>query len=162
MLDETLVFHRTESGERQAAGPAPGLAPGLRRALGLVDGERPLGEIALRLRAGEAQAVFERLLALGLVALPEGSPAPAPGPAASPPPAPGPERLDEIRRLAIREISDRLGPNGDALARRIEACRTPAALREALLSAGAILATHLGADYGRRFAGRIAPDLAPP
>ena len=59
----------------------------------------------------------------------------------------------------MREISDRLGPNGDTLALKIERCKTPEELRAALREAEKILASFLGAEYGRTFAQKIGRDL---
>jgi hypothetical protein len=59
----------------------------------------------------------------------------------------------------MREISDRLGPNGDTLALKIERCRTPEELRVALREAEKIMASFLGAEYGRAFAQKIGRDL---
>ena len=59
MLDESLVFHRTDSGAAEIASPAHGLSPKLRRALILVDGAKPVAELAPAFRPGEIDAILK-------------------------------------------------------------------------------------------------------
>lgn len=161
MLDENLVFQKTAAGAAEVAASALGLPARLRRALILVDGAKPVSELAPLFRAGEVDAILLDLQAKGLVALAGGALAqPAPEPAAGEHPAAvTPEQFEEVRRRAMREISDRLGPNGDTLALKIERCATPEELRVALREAETILASFLGAEYGRSFARKIGRDL---
>ncbi|MBK6981681.1 MAG: hypothetical protein IPH30_09440 [Betaproteobacteria bacterium] len=63
-----------------------------------------------------------------------------------------------FRRSGSR-ASAPLGPNGDALAIRVERCKTPEELRVALREAETILTSFLGAEYGRTFAQKIGRDL---
>jgi hypothetical protein len=164
MLDEDLVFQKSEAGAREMAAPAHGLSPKLRRALILVDGTKSVAQLAHLFRAGEVDAILLELQAKGLVLLPGGAiasaaPEPSPGAAQSPAAAVTPEQFDEVRRRAMREVSDRLGPNGDTLALKIERCATPEQLRAALREAETIMASFLGAEYGRNFARKIGRDL---
>lgn len=160
MLEESLVFHKTQAGADEIATPAHALPPKLRRALIMVDGAKTVAELSAMFRPGEAAAILLELQAKGLVSLSGGAIAKA-AEAAAPDPSAGlpRERFDEIRREAMREISHRLGPNGDALALKIERCATPQELRVALREAEKILASFLGADYGRTFAQKIGRDL---
>jgi hypothetical protein len=137
MLDETLVFHKTDLGVAEMESSARVLPPKLRRALILVDGVKSVGDLAPLFRSGEIDA----------------SPEQAEGAAIAP------EHFEEVRRRAMREISDRLGPNGDTLALKIERCATPEQLRVALIEAGKILESFLGAEYGRTFAQKVGRDL---
>jgi hypothetical protein len=162
MLDESLVFHKTEAGAREVTSPTHGLSPKLRRALILVDGTKSVADLAPMFRPGEADAIVAELQAQGLVSLAGGEIAPVPAPAGEPAPPAGaitPERFQEIRLAAVREISHRLGPNGDTLAMKVDRCRTPEELRAALREAEKILASFLGAEYGRSFAQKIGRDL---
>lgn len=164
MLDENLVFHKTGTGAREAGTSAQNLTPKLRRALVLVDGAKTLAEIAPLFRPGEIDAIVVELQSRGLVTLADGMLAPvsaetADGAAEAATDAIAEKYFDEVRRRAMREISDRLGPNGDTLALRIERCRTPEELRVALREAEKILVSFLGADYGRAFARKIGRDL---
>ncbi len=164
MLDEGLVFHKTDTGAAEMASPAHGLAPKLRRALILVDGEKSVADLAPAFRPGEIDAILTELHAKGLVALAGSAGAAVDRVAAGSDSeeetvhATG-ENFEDIRRLAMSEISHRLGPNGDALALRIERCKTPGELRVALREAEKILSSFLGAEYGRSFAQRIGRGL---
>jgi len=162
MLDENLVFHKTEAGAREIAGAARAVSSKLRRALILVDGTKTVGDLAPMFRPGEAEAILAELQSLGLVSLAGGAVAPVSEPAgapATPAAALTPERFTEIRLAAVREISHRLGPNGDTLAMKVDRCKTPEELRVALREAEKILASFLGAEYGRTFAQKIGRDL---
>ncbi|MDH5264884.1 MAG: hypothetical protein OEX21_09065 [Betaproteobacteria bacterium] len=164
MLEENLVFHKTEAGAREMASTAHGLSPKLRRALILVDGTKAVAELATAFRPGEIEVILSELQGRGLVTLAGGALAPVEkSPPASAAPAGGgaipAEHFEEVRRRAMREISDRLGPNGDPLALKIERCKTPEELRAALREAEKILASFLGAEYGRTFAQKIGRDL---
>lgn len=161
MLDESLVFHKTQAGANEIATPVHALPPKLRRALIMVDGAKSVAELSVMFRPGEAAAILLELQAKGLVSLTGGEVAKAAPAVAAPDPGAGlpRERFEEIRREAMREISHRLGPNGDALALKIERCATPQELRVALREAEKILASFLGADYGRTFAQKVGRDL---
>jgi len=161
MLDESLVFHKTQAGANEIATPVHALPPKLRRALIMVDGAKSVAELSAMFRPGEAAAILLELQAKGLVSLSGGEVAKVAEAAAAPDPAAGlpRERFEEIRREAMREISHRLGPNGDALALKIERCATPQELRVALREAEKILASFLGAEYGRTFAQKVGRDL---
>jgi hypothetical protein len=161
MLDESLVFHKTQAGANEIATPVHALPPKLRRALIMVDGAKSVAELSAMFRPGEAAAILLELQAKGLVSLSGGEAAKAAEAPAAPDSAAGlpRERFEEIRREAMREISHRLGPNGDALALKIERCATPQELRVALREAEKILASFLGAEYGRTFAQKVGRDL---
>jgi hypothetical protein len=163
MLDENLVFHKTEAGAHEVSASSRHLAPKLRRALILVDGTKTVADLAPMFRPGEVDAILTELQAGGFVTLAGGALAPvtaaAPDAAGATPSAIAPQHFEEVRRRAMREISDRLGPNGDTLALKIERCRTPEELRMALLEAEKILTSFLGAAYGQTFTRKIGRDL---
>lgn len=161
MLDENLVFHKTEAGAREVGAPGLGLAPKLRRALILVDGSKSVTDLAPMFRPGEVEAILAELQSRGLVSLEGGAVAPvtASEPGSAPAAAVSAEQFEEIRKAAVREISHRLGPNGDALALKVDRCRTPEELRIALREAEKILASFLGAEYGRAFAQKVGRGL---
>ena len=119
MLDESLVFHKTQAGANEIATPVHALPPKLRRALIMVDGAKSVAELSAMFRPGEAAAILLELQAKGLVSLSGGEVAKAAEAPAAPDSAAGlpRERFEEIRREAMREISHPLCPNGDALAR---------------------------------------------
>jgi hypothetical protein len=65
----------------------------------------------------------------------------------------GPITLEEVKRRAVRELNDRLGPEADGLAMRIEGCRNIDEFRERVRDAERYVAAALGAaaaqDYLR-------------
>jgi hypothetical protein len=164
MLDENLVFHKSAAGASEIAAPGHRLTPKLRRALILVDGAKSVAELAPMFRPGEIDAILTELQAGGYVTLAGGALAPVAaetsaegaGTAQTAIPA---QHFEEVRRRAMREISDRLGPNGDTLALKIERCATPEELRVALREAEKIMTSFLGAAYGRTFVQKIGRDL---
>lgn len=164
MIDEGLVFHKTDAGAREMATPGLGLSPKLRRALILIDGVKAVARLAPLFRPGEVETILAELQHKGLVTLAGGTLAPvfpeSPEEARKAPRGEvSKENFEAIRQRAMREISHRLGPNGDALAIRVERCKTPEELRVALREAETILASFLGAEYGRSFAKKIGRDL---
>lgn len=164
MLDESLVFHKTESGAREMATPSHGLSSKLRRALILVDGVKAVALLAPLFRPGEAETILAELQEKGFVTLAGGALAPVfpqtpVGAREADARVIGKGNFEEIRQRAVREISDRLGPYGDTLAIKVERCKTPDELRVALREAETILTNFLGADYGRIFAQKIGRDL---
>lgn len=164
MLDEGLVFHKTERGQQEIAKPGGALSPKYRRCLILIDGEKTLADLAPLFRPGEISAILEELQAGGYVALEGGAVATVRAAEEDSGPAIGagvdPATFVEIRRRAMREVSDRLGPTGDPLAMKIERCTTPEELRAALRDAERILASFLGPEYAKTFAKKIGRDLA--
>lgn len=50
------------------------------------------------------------------------------------------QSFEETRRRALREVSDRLGPDGDHLVQKIERCRTNEELRELVREAERLIA----------------------
>lgn len=164
MLDEGLVFHKTAVGAREMSTPGLGLPPKLRRALILVDGAKTVSQLGSLFRPGEVETILAELQHRGLVTLAGGalapvSPEPPAEAKASAGKGIGKENFEAVRQRAMREISHRLGPNGDALAIRVERCKTPEELRVALREAETILTSFLGAEYGRTFAQKIGRDL---
>jgi len=159
MLDESLVFHKPALGFAEIGGAARTLAAKLRRALILVDGTKSVGELAPMFRQGEIDAILEELQAGGYVSLEGGATAVSTPAAGMPAPAGGEQRFQEARRAAMREVMDRLGPNGDTLAVRIERSTNPSELRAALAEAERAFEAILGQAAARAFAQKIGRDF---
>ncbi len=159
MLDESLVFHKTALGVAEIGGSGRTLAAKLRRALILVDGAKSVGDLAPMFRQGEIDAILEELQAGGFVSLEGGAIAVAAPVADAPTPASGELRFQEARRAAMREVMERLGPNGDSLAVRIERATNPPELRAALAEAERAFEAILGQAAARAFAQKIGRDV---
>ena len=138
-MDEAIVFEKTERGQREIAQPGGELPPRLRRILIMIDGAKPIGDLAPMTRPGEIEVIVETLLRGSYIVASGGEPAAMPfQPAEEEPEAPAPAPasaapavdFEETRRRAMRQVQDMLGPNGDPLAIEFERCKTPAQLRE--------------------------------
>lgn len=155
-MDKNTLFAKTDQGREALTSRPPNLGPRLRSLLIMVDGKRPVGEID-KLLGGEGSAapLLEQLQAAGWVAqvdaagypvlhaIGSAAQAAAPdqatvsadlsSPVAVANAAPAPTLpFSEARRMVVRFINDQLGPMGEPLAMRIEACKTPADLQIAL------------------------------
>lgn len=182
-MNENWVFTKTAKGVSEVSTRAGALSLAARRVLIMIDGKRTVGDLAPLMRAGEVEGILSALEAQGFIsrkqAMAEGpatlsstSPAVAPPPqapvaAAAPPPLPleistvgGGETdernlvtLEEAKRRAVRELVDRLGPDGELMSMRIEQCSTADLLRDRVREAERLIAGLLGdeaaADYLR-------------
>jgi len=163
MIEDSQVFHKTDKGHDEISHPGGALSPKVRRCLILIDGAKDVGTLASVFRPGEVDALLQQLQAGGFIALEGGAPAtaapataaPAAGAAAATQADLGPAEFIALRARAAREVSHRLGPNGDPLAEKIEGCKTPHELQVALKDAERTLAMFLGPEYAKTFAQRI-------
>ena len=156
-MDKNTLFAKTDQGREALTNRPPNLGPRLRSLLIMVDGKRPVGELD-KLLGGEGSAapLLEQLAAASWVAqvdaaghpvlhaigssaptaVPDQATVPADlstlAPVADPAPAPTTLPFSEARRMVVRFINDQLGPMGEPLAMRVEACKTPADLQIAL------------------------------
>lgn len=166
-MDGSLVYAKTPKGVAEVAARSAQLAMTTRRVLIMIDGRRTVDELAVLLRPGEIDAVMTQLEGLGLIQ--RNSPSHAidvPTVAgreldAMPPTTQGapvsddanPMTLEEAKRRAVRELTDRLGPEAEGLAIRIENCRTIEDFRERVREAERFVTAALGAaaaaDYLR-------------
>jgi hypothetical protein len=152
MLDETLVFHKTALGAAEIAGADRTLPGKLRRALILVDGNKTVADLAPLFRQGEIDGILGELQASGHISLEGGEVATQAPVAQGAAPVNGLLRFDETKRAAMREVMERLGPNGDTVAVRIERAGNPAELRAALGEAERLVAGFVGEAAARAFA----------
>jgi hypothetical protein len=159
MLDESLVFHKTALGAAEIGGAGRTLASKLRRALILVDGVKSVAELAPMFRQGEIDTILEELQAGGYVSLEGGAIASASPPGAEAAPAGGLQRFEEAKRAAMREVMDRLGPNGDTLAVKIERAASPSELRSVLNEAERVMSAFVGEAAARAFVQKVGRDL---
>jgi len=168
-MDGSLIYAKTPKGVAEVGARGAQLSMVTRRVLIMMDGKRTVDDLAVYVRAGEIGAIITQLESEGLaekagtvaattvapLAVTESAPTEAPAIA---PPVPeerdlGPITLEEVKRRAVRELNDRLGPEADVLAMRIEACRNIDEFRERVRDAERYVAAALGAaaaqDYLR-------------
>jgi hypothetical protein len=132
---------RTKAGDQAVARHAPELDTGARVLLAAIDGKRGVSTLKARFGALlRVEQVLQTLASAGFVELPVppmapvAAAAPAPVVAASPAtaaPAPGAAAnvaptldLPDAKRMAVRGLTECLGPTGDVLALQIERCKT--------------------------------------
>jgi hypothetical protein len=132
----------------------------------MMDGKRTVDDLSVLVRPGEIEAVVTQLESAGLAEKADagGSIAPAPAVAEAVPEAVTPpvaavmdERefapftLEEAKRRAVRELNDRLGPEADLIAIRIENCRSIEEFRERVRDAERFVTSALGATAAQDY-----------
>jgi hypothetical protein len=161
-MDGSLVYLKTPKGIAEISLRSAQLPMTSRRILIMVDGKRTVGDLAVLLRPGEIDSVITQLEAAGLIQrLSQHSPLEVPtvfGRDEPMPPAPSssgddpnPMTLEEAKRRAVRELNDRLGPDAEMLAIRIEQCRSIEDFRERVREAERLVAATLGAAAAQEY-----------
>ena len=169
-MDRTLIYLKTPKGVAEVAARTAQLSMTTRRVLIMMDGKRTVDELSALVRPGEIDAIVDQLESAGLAQQANGAapsePAPAAGGRDDEPRAPTtinapvmddreltPITLEEAKRRAVRELNDRLGPDAEVVAIRIESCRTIEEFRERVREAERFVTAALGAaaaqDYLR-------------
>jgi hypothetical protein len=158
MLDDRLVYAKTPKGTAEINARSGDVSLAARRVLIMIDGRRTIADLAPFARPGEVVQVIQQLEAQGLVHQTNGI---AAAPLAAPAPEPPPEESNEDRlfasfeaakRRAVRELADRLGPDAEVIAVRIEHARTTDELRQRLAEAERLVAGFLGDAQAQEFA----------
>jgi hypothetical protein len=168
-MDGSLVFAKTPKGVAEVGARSAQLPMTTRRVLIMIDGRRSVDELAVLLRPGEIDGVIGQLESAGLIQRasaaqidvptvfgrePESTPTTqGPSTTGSGGEDANPMTLDEVKRRAVRELTDRLGPDAESLAMRIESCKSIEDFRERVREAERFVSAALGpqaaADYLR-------------
>lgn len=165
-MDGSHVYAKTPKGVAEIAARSAQLSMTTRRVLIMIDGKRSVDELSVLLRPGEVDAVIAQLESAGLIQRSTGSHVldvptvfgreaeampTTQGPAAGE--EGNPMTLEEAKRRAVRELTDRLGPGAEGVSLRIENCRTIEDFRERVREAERLVTAALGpaaaADYLR-------------
>lgn len=138
MFQKTAVYRKSIAGQEALARRDPALTMRHRSLLIMVDGKRSAEELGrLTAGAGEFESLMDALSDLGMiepVAVTPSAPAPAtapspapavPGAQASAPAAVPALTLSQAQRVAVRRLTDLLGPSAEDLCMKLEATRTP-------------------------------------
>ena len=156
-MDGSVVYTKTPKGIAEIATRSAQLSMTSRRVLIMVDGKRTVDELAVLLRPGEIDGVIAQLESAGLIhrhasshaldvptvagrevdAMPT-TQSPSGSEEANP------MTLEEAKRRAVRELTDRLGPDAEALSLRIESCRTIEDFRECVREAERFVTAAMG------------------
>lgn len=156
-MDGSIVYSKTPKGVAEVAARGAQLSMTTRRVLIMVDGKRTVDELAVLLRPGEIDAVITQLENAGLIQRNSATHAidvptvagrvlesVAPTTQGGAPDEQNPMTLDEAKRRAVRELTDRLGPGAESLAIRIEGCKTIEDFRERVREAERLVTAALG------------------
>ena len=141
-MDGTIVYSKTPRGIAEISLRSAQLPMTARRVLIMIDGKRTVEDLSILGKQGDIESaiaslesggLIQRVSYLSAIDVPtlNGRDTDAGFSSAFGPSTSGgmderdsPITLDEVKRRAVRGLHDRLGPEADALAIRIEACRT--------------------------------------
>ena len=159
MISKNAVYRKSAKGTEAIANRQYGLGAKLRPVLILVDGKRKFEELVrLSSALGDTEQSLEQLLADGFI---ERVAAPAPvtpapviraDPAATAAPA---ATLPQAQRLAVRRLTDIMGPTAEQLCIRIETTRNWQEFDVAVAHAEEILRGFRGSQLADSFAAEI-------
>jgi hypothetical protein len=133
----SLTYRKTDLGRHEIETRQARLSPRLRSLLILVDGRRTERDLRALVPTGLAEGLAE-LQSRGLIEVMASLETSASADASSGAPTARP-RPQAQPALAVRYLTDRLGPLAESVSLRIEAARTPADLQAALLRAETML-----------------------
>jgi hypothetical protein len=156
MVQKHWVYRKSPLAVEALARRDAALALRLRSLLILVDGKRPVEELAKLSPAGpEAGELLEQLEQMGMVERAAAESAVSGGTAGA---TPVPARtkstnvsLPEAQRAAVRHLTDLLGPEAQSLCLRIEAVRTAQDLLAVLQRAESLVRSARGAEAATAF-----------
>ena len=156
----TIVFRKTAKGAAEIETRAHRLSPRVRSALILVDGKRADDEL-MRMIQTDAEGALASLLADGFIEVlatlaarpPERKPVPTSGNALTRESV-GAD-FDALRRDAVRQLNDHLGPAAETVAIKIERSKSMPELRPLLALGAQMLRDVRGAAVAEAFAARF-------
>jgi hypothetical protein len=155
----STIYRKTLKGVAEIQTRAHHLAPRLRNALILVDGKKKASELAVMIQP-DFETTLSSLMADGFI---EPLAAAAKQPSADPQTAaddstPSQDAVASVsslallRRAAVRQLNDQLGPHGETIAIRIERAKTMAELQPLLVHATQLLRNLKGLAAADEFA----------
>ena len=155
-----ITYRKTAKGLAEIQTRANKLTPRLRQALILVDGRRSDADLrALVLQEPDATLLALKDRGFIEIAIATALPAQGPGPA-TPERSAAPARpmlsLEQLRRDAVRVLTDELGPAAETAAIRIERTRTADELRSAIALAAQMLSNARGREAAEAYMARYA------
>lgn len=169
-MDKDAVWRKTPRGLEAIARRAGGLSPRLRTLLIMVDGRRRAADYgALAAGLGDAGQLLAQLAGGGFIeAVLPAWPGPLPQAPTldaltrtGPEPATAGLLLADTKRLAVRQLTDMLGPTAELLCLRIEAARSADDLWDHLHHARSVLRDARGEGAARRFESTLASQGTP-
>lgn len=164
-MNKNAIYHKSARGVDAIATRQHGLGPKQRSMLILIDGKKSFEDLAkLAAMLGDPAQLLSELEAGGFIEAAAGAPAPAPtASAAQPVTAPSPLAADapaislpDAKRLAVRKLTDAMGPMAEELCLRIEAARTAAEFQAAVARAEGMVRQVRGPITAAAFAAEVA------
>lgn len=155
-MDKDTTYRKTTSGSEAIAARHPGLSQRHRSLLILVDGRRNTRELAtLASGFGDVEELLQPLLNQGFIepvadrkpAATAATPATPAGAKAAP--------FVQARSVAVRRLTDLLGPSAETLCIKLEAARSADEFRAALKRVEAILREAVGAQRAAQFLSEV-------
>jgi len=169
-MNINAIYQKSAKGTEAIATRQHGLGPKQRSMLILVDGKRDFRELSrLVAMLGDPAQLLQELETGGFVELSATAPAPATSltaqqgaasavaplaPAITAMPA---IPLPDAKRLAVRKLTDAMGPMAESLCLRIEAARTAADFQAAISRAEGLLRQVRGAQVAAAFMADVGP-----
>ncbi len=157
-MEDSVIFRKTGKGALEVEERTFDLDRKLRRLLIVVDGIKDVAELSAFARSTEVDASIAQLEAQGFIerVIPGEQP---PDRVAYAPAANDPAVFALIKRNAMVEIRQRMGPVSSLLINEIEACTGPRELREKLRNIENVLVHVLGPAEGRELARKLGSEL---
>ncbi len=165
-MNKNAIYHKSAKGVEAIATRQHGLLPKQRSMLILIDGKKGFDDLAkLSAMLGDTAQLLDELEAGGFIEAAAGAmPATAgPVPAIQPVTAPSPLApaapalsLPDAKRLAVRKLTDAMGPMAEELCLRIEAARTAAEFQTAVARAEGMVRQARGPATAAAFAAEVA------
>ncbi len=165
-MDGTLVYSKTPRGIAEISLRSAQLPMTARRVLIMIDGKRTVDDLSILGRPGEIEnaivslergGLIQRLSYQGSIDVPtlngRDTDTGLGGPSTSGEldERDNPITLEEVKRRAVRGLHDRLGPEADSLAMRIEACRSIEEFRTCVRQAERVISSALGAGAAQDY-----------
>jgi hypothetical protein len=165
-MNKNAIYHKSAKGVEAIATRQHGLLPKQRSMLILIDGKKRFDELAkLSAMLGDTVQLLDELEAGGFIEAAAGaeSAGAVPRPAIQPVTAPSPLApeapaisLPDAKRLAVRKLTDAMGPMAEELCLRIEAARTAAEFQTAVARAEGMVRQARGPVTAAAFAAEVA------
>ena len=169
-MDGTLVYSKTPRGIAEISLRSAQLPMMTRRVLIMIDGKRTIDDLSVlgkqddieqAIASLESGGLIQRVAYQSAIDVPtiNGRDTDAFSNAIGGPNTSGglderdqnPMTLDEVKRRAVRGLHDRLGPEADTLAMRIESCRTIEEFRYRVREAERLISTALGPGAAQEY-----------
>lgn len=164
-MNKAAIYQKSARGSEAIAHRMHGLGPKQRSLLIMVDGKRSFDELArLSAMLGDTEQLLTELEAGGFIESVPGASVPVSEPSAAStasvvataPAVLAATPLPEAKRMAVRLLTDIMGPMAESLCLRIEAARNAAEFNAATAQAEALLRQAIGTAAANRFAAEVA------